>query len=150
MRRDAGFTLIELLVVVAVIGLIVAIAIPNLLAAIDRGKQKRTMADIRSIAVAVESYAVDVNLYPRYPSVTVVQGGLDVDVMPYNPTIPLQDAWAADLLYESDAVGSAYTILSYGKDQLRSPASAGRTDSFDCDIIYQGGTFVAWPEGIQT
>ena len=29
--------------------------------AIDRGKQKRTMADIRAVATAVDSYAVDHN-----------------------------------------------------------------------------------------
>ena len=64
-RKQSGFTLIELLIVVAIIGIIAAIAIPNLLNAIDRGKQKRTMADIRSVGTAVESYAVDVNFYPR-------------------------------------------------------------------------------------
>src|SRR5215831_2315038 len=64
MRKQKGFTLIELLIVVAIIGIIAAIAIPNLLNAIDRGKQKRTMADMRSIGTAIESYAVDNNVYP--------------------------------------------------------------------------------------
>ena len=57
-RNAKGFTLIELLIVVAIIGIIAAIAIPNLLNAIDRGKQKRTMADLRSIGTAVEEYAI--------------------------------------------------------------------------------------------
>src|SRR5882762_1185179 len=64
MRKQKGFTLIELLIVVAIIGIIAAIAIPNLLNAIDRGKQKRSMADIRSLGTATESYAVDNNFYP--------------------------------------------------------------------------------------
>jgi prepilin-type N-terminal cleavage/methylation domain-containing protein len=42
-RNDSrGFSLIELLITLVVIGIIAAMTIPNLLAAIDKGKQKRT------------------------------------------------------------------------------------------------------------
>src|ERR1017187_7289029 len=63
-RNHKGFTLIELLIVVAIIGIIVAIAIPNLLNAIQRAKQKRTMGDMRSAGTAADAYAVDFNHYP--------------------------------------------------------------------------------------
>ena len=47
-RGQKGFTLIELLIVVAIIGIIAAILIPNLLDALQKAKQKRTVGDIRA------------------------------------------------------------------------------------------------------
>jgi len=59
-----GFTLIELLIVVAIIAILAAIAVPNFLEAQVRSKLSRSLADMRSISVALESYAVDRNTYP--------------------------------------------------------------------------------------
>lgn len=64
--RPAGraFTLIELLVVVAVLAILAAIAIPNMLEAQIRSKVSRSRADMRSLATALESYHVDNGRYP--------------------------------------------------------------------------------------
>jgi general secretion pathway protein G len=63
-RSSRGFTLIELLIVVVIIGLIASIAVPNLMNALDKGRQKRTMSDLRTIGTGVEAYAVDEVSYP--------------------------------------------------------------------------------------
>lgn len=144
-----GFTLIELLIVVAIIGIIAAIAIPNLLNAIQRGKQKRTMADIRSVATAVEAFAVDNNRYPDSASAVSV---ITTDVEPrYIKKLPTVDAWTVEFDYESSPTGTAqaYTLQSYGKDGTEESGYAGPTTNFNNDIIFSQGSFIEYPEGSQ-
>ena len=59
-----AFTLIELLIVVAIIGILAAIAVPNFLNAQIRARIARVQADVRTIALAVETYRVDSNDVP--------------------------------------------------------------------------------------
>lgn len=60
-----AFTLIELLIVVAIIAILAAIAVPNFLEAQVRSKVSRVKSDMRSLATALEAYAVDHNKYPH-------------------------------------------------------------------------------------
>ncbi len=150
-NKEKGFTLIELLIVVAIIGIIAAIAIPNLLNAIDRGKQKRTMSDLRSVGTAVESYAVDINFYPRGLALGSIAGGVENHIEPvYIRVSPLLDGWNNAAQFESDALGSEYTVLSVAKDATQGTNTGGPTGDFDCDIVFQNGGFFQWPEGQQT
>src|SRR3990172_13018042 len=130
-----GFTLIELLIVVAIIGIIAAIAIPNLLNAIQRGRQKRTMADMRSIGTSVEAYAVDNNEYPVDASDVT---NITDEVEPrYIKKLPTEDAWGGIFDYISSPADSpqVYTIESEGKDGSGDGATIfrGATSNFNND-----------------
>jgi general secretion pathway protein G len=162
-KNQKGFTLIELLIVVAIIGILAAIAIPNLLTAMQRAKQKRTMADVRTIATAWEARATDVNRYSAagalvLPTVTLSNDTMDIILSPtYIKSLPKNDGWNNAWIYQADqAIGSAtaaqqYAITSYGRDGKSSgvPAAVGSTTNFDCDIIYSQGGFLQYPEGVQ-
>lgn len=96
--RDKGFTLVELLTTLAIILTICAIAIPNLLAAINQAKAAKAIGDISAINVDIQSYNAIYNQYPN----------------------TLADIGRADFL---DPWGNPYQYLNFaglnGKGQMR-------------------------------
>lgn len=59
-----GFTRFELATILLAIGVLVALAVPNIQEARIRRGFSQHRGDMRSIATAIESYFVDHNLYP--------------------------------------------------------------------------------------
>ncbi|MCP3980410.1 MAG: prepilin-type N-terminal cleavage/methylation domain-containing protein [bacterium] len=142
--RRRGFTIIEVLIVLGVISILASIALVSLSNALDKAKQRATMADMRTISRSIEAYSVDNNIPPQNSGAV---SGIVTNLRPYySNVIPTQDSWKNDLIYSADVTG-AYTIESYGKDGINgTDITISTRFSYDLDIVIFNGMFVATPE----
>jgi hypothetical protein len=131
------------LALVPFVGVISAIAIPKFLSVGDDGKMRRTMADMRHIATAIESYSIDHDIYPHAASISELRPLIEPA---YIRTTPQLDGWGRRLIVISSH--NDYVIQSSGKDGVveESPP-LGATGSYNADIILSNGEFIQWKEG---
>jgi general secretion pathway protein G len=173
-NRQRGFTLIELLIVVAIIGIIAAILIPNLIDALQKAKQKRTMADMRNVGTAFMSYVTDAasaaaagsaNKFVGTNYSTLDWSSLFAILHPsqtffYMNEVPKVDGWKNSYSYgfTGNVVSSqVFAIESSGRDGDSDAADVSSADitigpfvptQYDQDILWADGFFVRWPGGL--
>ncbi len=166
-NRQKGFTLIELLIVVAIIGIIAALLIPNFLDALQKAKQKRTVADERNIGTAMFSWltdqvgaaaagsgatTVDLALYTGTANTVTLVRNLLVDQ--YIQAVPAEDGWKKPFVYKmktGTAVLEENVLLIASGGRSGTPSLGVVTvapfdpTDYDQDIIWVDGFFVRWP-----
>ena len=121
LRKMAGFTLVEIMIVVAIISLLAAIAIPNLLRARHNANEAASIGALRTISTACESFR-SAQTPPTYPANLAALSGA---VPPY-----IDAGLAGATAAASARQGYFYTYARVNANQFTctaSPAVSGTT-----------------------
>ena len=120
---EAGLTLLEMIVVLAIIALVAALIVPNIIGRPDQARVTVAKTDMRSISAALKMYRLDNGDYP-----TTAQGLAALAIKPttepqprnwspeaYLAQVPV-DPWGRPYAYRYPGRQGSFDLESYGKD----------------------------------
>lgn len=120
-RRQTGMTLIEIMMVVVIIGILVAVIVPNVIGYDDDARVAAQQMEIRTIGNALDMYRLDNGNYPStdqsLEALVSKPSGFpeprNWGPEPYLRKYPL-DQWDNEYLYINE--GRSYRLVSLGAD----------------------------------
>jgi general secretion pathway protein G len=116
-RRQGGFTLLEMLAVIVLLGIVATIVVRQVGGNVDKGKYGAGKAQLASLSMKVESYALDMgtppaNLQQLLNKPTSGQGWMG----PYAKPSDLKDPFGHVFGYRYPGEHGSYDLIFYGQD----------------------------------
>jgi general secretion pathway protein G len=119
--REAGFTLMEMLVVLVVIGLIAAVAIPQVMKLLGGAKSKAAKIQLETLSQSLSYYQLDTGQYPSaaegIAALWKAPGQVEGWAGPYvRRERQLVDPWGRPFVYRSPGETAPYELVTLGAD----------------------------------
>ncbi|HEX4194812.1 MAG TPA: type II secretion system major pseudopilin GspG [Stellaceae bacterium] len=120
-RGSHGFTLIELLVVLAILGMLAAIAVPQVLKYLGRAKEDVVKVQVQALQTSLDLFVLDVGRYPSSQeglgALVQKPAGLDQWHGPYvTKANSLIDPWGHPYVYRQPGQQTDYDLYSLGPE----------------------------------
>jgi hypothetical protein len=153
--KETGMRIIKIAATL-VLAALFWIVVTNLRTTMDRSRQKRTMAGMRTIGTAVEANTTNLKLLAAGTTPVRFKDLRRVSLLDLKlRNVPMLDGWGQpyDLrlgAYDSQGRARVYALRSYGSDERpdEDTYDSATTVRFEQDIVYSNGSFVRYPEGI--
>lgn len=141
-KNKKAFTLVELLAVIVILGVIMTIAVPNVISTLDKNKKETFLKDAQNMVSAAE-YKIRSDTSIEYPdaySVTIIKlanlDSIDLELSPYDTYYSKELSFVAITLEQIPTTGE-YERMYYA--HLVSCSDAKCENTTDDSVAYNRG-----------
>ncbi|WMN14848.1 type II secretion system major pseudopilin GspG [Pseudomonas piscis] len=116
-KRQRGLTLLEMLAVIVLLGVVATIVVRQVGGNVDKGKYGAGKAQLASLSMKIESYALDVGSPPRTLDALLARPANAASWSgPYAKASDLKDPFGHAFGYRAPGQYGSFDLIFYGQD----------------------------------